>query len=429
LSDEGARKVVTGRLGRVAKLAALGVRAGARMMGPRGSGAVASDVADVLGTLRGLAAKVGQMASYVDGVVPEAHRESYEKALSVLREKAPRSNAAEVRAAIEGELGAPLDRLFVEWDEVPIASASIGQVHRARLHDGTDVAVKVQHPGIEAAIESDLANAGILESLSGPMGGRRLHARAVLVAIRERFRAELDYEAEADAIDYFRRVHAHDARIRIPPVIRDRSRRRVLTTHFVRGASFDEACVADPGARAAWARTLWTFVFRGNIVGGRFNADPHPGNYLFHEDGHVTFLDFGCIQPIPDDRRRHALEAHLGAIARDEERFRRAMRLLVGMRDGRLADAALGFTRLAFEPLFASPYRVTRAYAGSLVAATRPLAKMAVQVTDDEHFAMPPDMVFMNRLQFGFYSVLARLEVEVDYAEEELRFLREAGLA
>jgi predicted unusual protein kinase regulating ubiquinone biosynthesis (AarF/ABC1/UbiB family) len=362
------------------------------------------------------------MASYVDGLVPEAHAEAFEASLKALRAQAPRSSASAVRALIEGELGEPLERLFAEWDDVPIASASIGQVHWARLSDGREVAVKVQHPGIAVAVESDLANASLLESLVGTLGGKRFDTRSILEVVRARFREELDYAHEARNLAAFAQLHDGDPTVRVPELVSHLCSGRVLTTIFARGASFEEACAATEEDRRSWAETLWRFVFKGTLVGGMLNADPHPGNYVFGEDGRVTVLDYGCVQRI-GDRRPLAVSVHRAALIRDEDQFARAVARMVGAKPGRLEDLAVSYTRQCFTPLFASPHRITKPFAASLVASMREMALLARKVPDPEFFTMPPEMVFINRLQFGFYSVLARLDVEVDYAATERRFL------
>jgi len=422
MSESDDKKVPQGRLSRLASLASVGMRSGASLLLSRAgkSGDAAGRAADVLGQLRGLAAKAGQMAGYVDGVIPAEHRESWETALEVLQAAAPRSSTAEIRALVESELKAPIDLLFAEWDDQPVASASIGQVHRARLPDslgGGEVAVKVQHPGIARALEADLKNAGMLESLGAALGGRRLNSKEVLAAIRARFREELDYSLEATRMELFRPLC--DARIRIAPVIRERSTSRVLSTGFVRGKRFNEACLEPETARAAWAATMWRFLFRGNLVLAHFNADPHPGNYFFHDDGAVTFLDFGCVNPILPRQLGMARAIHRAAIDRDEARFREEVRVRMPTRAGRLEKPSLDYIRRCFEPLFGSPARLTREYAASLVEGMKELGKLALTTPEKELFQMPEDMVFMNRLQFGFYSVLARLDVEVDYAQIE----------
>jgi predicted unusual protein kinase regulating ubiquinone biosynthesis (AarF/ABC1/UbiB family) len=185
------------------------------------------------------------------------------------------------------------------------------------------------------------------------------------------------------------------------------------------GAHFDEATTAKESERHAWAETLWRFVFKGNLVHQHFNADPHPGNYLFRENGQVVFLDFGCVQQIPDDNARHARQMHRAGIDRDRTRFRDGLKKMFSAPDGKMFDMAVDYTRNCFNPLFDAPYRITRAWTATLVDEMKVLAQEARKSSDDEFFALPEDMVFMNRLQFGFYSVLARLEVEVDYAKVE----------
>jgi predicted unusual protein kinase regulating ubiquinone biosynthesis (AarF/ABC1/UbiB family) len=417
------RKVPQGRLGRLARFATVGVRTGAGLLLDRSGSAGAKHAAEVLGTLRGLAAKVGQMASYIDGVVPEGQREAYESTMKALFAAAPKSSPAQIRARVEEELGAPIDRLFARWVDEPLASASIGQVHVADLHDGREVAVKVQHPGITRAVESDLANAGFLENIARAMGWERLEPKKILAVIRQRFREELDYRLEAKRILRFADLHAGDTHVRVPVLIESHSTQCVLTTELARGLTFDQACASDPEERRAWARSMWRFVFKGTMVGGMLNADPHPGNYVFHPEGRVTFLDYGCVQELDERHQQLARAVHLAALARDEAAFHRAVATLVRAKPGPLEDMAVSYTRRCFEPLFESPYRITRAYAASLVGGMRDMGRAALGVKDHESFAMPPEMVFVNRLQFGFYSVLARMDVDVDYASVERAFL------
>ncbi len=420
------RSLPTGRLGRVVRLAGVGARAGAGLLLSKGDGA-ADYAAEVLGTLRGLAAKVGQTLSYVDGLVPEAQRETYERALGKLRDATVRSAPEAVRRVVEEELGAPVAELFRSFDEQPFASASIGQVHRALLPDGRAVAVKVQHPGIAGAIESDLQNAGVLEGLVTTLGPKGMNAKAAYDEVAARFREELDYELEAERQSLFARLHAGDPTIRVPAVIRERSSRRVLTSELVEGLSFEAATARTEDERRAWAETLWRFVFKGNLVGAMFNADPHPGNYLFGPDGRVTFLDFGCVQPISDDRLPTARAMHLAALARDERAFAEAAALLLGTHGGEYGTRAVAYSRRCFEPMFGSPFHLTREYTTSLVNDVRAL-KQSFWAKDKSFVMLPPAMLLLNRLQFGFYSVLARFDVTVDYAAVERAFLHEAGL-
>ena len=427
MADE--QKIPGGRLGRLARLAAAGARTGASLLFAGDGAPAARQAAEVLGTLRGLAAKVGQMASYVDGVIPEGQRDAYETAMKTLQAAAPTSSSADIRRVIESELGEPVERLFASFEDVPIASASIGQVHRATLPDGTLVAVKVQHPGIVKALQSDLSNAGLLEGMIGAMGGRRFNSKGMLAIARTRFMEELDYQLEATRQAAFATVHAGDPRIVIPEVIRDRCSASVLTSEFVTGIRFDDACLASPNERKIWAETLWRFVFKGNLVGGMFNADPHPGNYLFQPDGRIAFLDFGCVQVVPPGQRVHARQLHRAALDRDERAFAIAAAALSNSKPGPLEALAIGYVRQCFEPLFNAPYRMTRSYAASLVESMKSMSLAARKMDDDVIFSMPPEVLFMNRLQFGFYSVLARFDVEVDYAAVEESFWDEVRSA
>ncbi|HEX2679378.1 MAG TPA: AarF/ABC1/UbiB kinase family protein [Polyangiales bacterium] len=399
------------------------------MLLSRGDGdAAAKEAARILGNMRGLAAKIGQMASYVDGMIPEAQRDAYETAMRGLRAAAPRSSAADVRSVIESELGAPPEKLFAEWSNEPFASASIGQVHRARLHDGREVAVKVQHVGVDRAIESDLKNASVVEGLVSAFGPRALDSKRFLDEIATRFREELDYVREAEQQGLFTKIHAGDPNIHIPAVIGERSAKRVLTTELVSGESMEWAAEQPEPLRKQFCEVLWTFVFRGNLVGGVFNADPHPGNYLFHPDGSITFLDFGCVQPIPEPRHSHARAMHRAARRRDEDDFRKHCIAILGARGGDYQRVALEHSRHSFEPLFESPFKITRPFTAHMVQSVMAV-KESLFAKDGSFVPLPEGMLFMNRLHFGFYSVLARLDAVADYAGVEEAFCRASGVS
>jgi predicted unusual protein kinase regulating ubiquinone biosynthesis (AarF/ABC1/UbiB family) len=420
------RRVPVGRLGRLVRMAGVGARTGASLILSSRSESAAERAAEVLGTLRGLATKVGQMMSYVDGLLPEAQREVFERAMQPLQADAPSTSPEAVSRMIERELGGKVKDLFADFDLTPFASASIGQVHRARLFDGRTVAVKVQHPRIDEAMENDLDNAGIVEALVSGLGPRVMNARAVFEEVRRRFREELDYTLEAERQRFFADIHAGDPLIHVPRVIDECSSRRVLTAEFVSGATLEQAAEMDENLRRRYAETLWRFVFKGNLIGGMFNADPHPGNYLFHPDGGITFLDFGCVQPLDPTHMLRARRVHHAALQKDLAAFERRIAELLGLRGGEYQRAALEYCLRCFDPLLLSPFRVTRPYVSDLVGEIQKLKKFMF-AKDKSFVPLPANMVFMNRLQFGFYSVLARLDVAADYAAVERSFLAEAG--
>jgi len=420
------------RFGRAARMALLGARTGAGWVFDGDGTKSAKAAAGVLGQMRGLAAKAGQMASYVDGLVPADKREAFETALGALRAATPASDPDAIREVVEADLGAPIDELFASWEADPFASASIGQVHRATLHDGTEVAVKVQHPGIDTAVENDLKNAGLMANMKAFAFGAKMGIKEGMNEMADVFREELDYALEADRQEHFAALYADGTHIRIPAVIRDRCSKRVLTSVMVHGKSFEEACAADEALRITWAEVLWRFVIHSTIVGGVFNGDPHPGNFIFHDDGSVTALDFGCVIAISPERTEISRALHTAALTGDQAGFYTAARQMMEMpadegppRGGEplFHQLVLKFCRRLFDPIWHSPYRVTQDWAASLVDDCMNMAKKAIRTKAGDMITMPEGMMFLNRLQFGFYSVLARFDVPVDYAAVEREVL------
>lgn len=420
-------KLPKGRLGRLARFAASGAKTGATLLLSKDSRKAALDSAQVLGQLRGLATKVGQMASYVDGLVPAEHRDAFENGMTKLQAAASESDPVEIRALVESELGHSIDDVFDNWEDKPIASASIGQVHRANLKDGTSVAVKVQHPGIAEALEADLRNAGLVEmAMSATMGTGKFESKRLVEEMRERFREELDYTLEAKSQNYFAAIHKDDPFIKIPIIFDEFSSHRVLTSEFIEGKTFIEARASSEEDRRLWAATLWRFVYRSLLVEGLFNADPHPGNYIFQPDGNVCFLDFGCIQPLGEERRKDATRLHKAAHEGDMESFKLYGSRMLETHGGDYAEMVYCYLQNCFKPIFESPFEITQDYSGDLVKEFKSMMMSLLKTRNDGFVPMPRGILFINRLQFGFYSVLARLNVEVDYAATELQYLQEA---
>jgi predicted unusual protein kinase regulating ubiquinone biosynthesis (AarF/ABC1/UbiB family) len=414
----------TGRIRRLARLAALGSRAAAGVLGSDGDGsALASAALDTLGSMRGLALKVGQMASYVDGAVPADFRDAFERTLATLRDGAPSMTEDQAARVVEAGLGDAPGRLFAEWSPIPFAAASIGQVHRARLFDGREVAVKVQYAEVAKAVASDLANASMLGGLLGPFASK-FGMREQLAEMRARFGEELDYAHEAAAQIRFAAIHGGDPAIRVPAVVPERSARRVLTTELAYGIDFEAARRRREVERIEWAGALWRFVFKSLLGHGFFNADPHPGNYLFQPEGAVCFLDFGCTRMLEPERVVNIVEAHRAAVRGDERGLFAAFQRLLGTPEGEQMRRMQSYVRACFQPLLArGPYRITREYAKGLWDELAQGALVQAWGSRKEFVPLPADLLFMNRLQLGFYSVLARLDVEVDFAAIEKRLL------
>jgi predicted unusual protein kinase regulating ubiquinone biosynthesis (AarF/ABC1/UbiB family) len=313
--------IARGRLRRTAPLAALSARTAgeAAVVGLRGklTGAdstefhvrTAERYTELLGRSKGALMKAGQMLSFVSAgpAVPDEFHSIYREALARLRDEAPPMAPALARAVLEHELGRRTEAAFAEFDWEPLAAASIGQVHAARLRDGRAVAVKIQYPGVAEAIRADLKNTQLLATFLTLLGGlytRRLNAD-VRVAARDigaRIVEELDYRLEAATQAKFAAQYRGHPFIHVPEVVGELCTGRVLTQELRRGRAWSEAVGAEGSLRNQWAEVIWRFVYGSHEQLGMINADPHPGNYLFHDDGSVSFLDFGCVQRFPRER-------------------------------------------------------------------------------------------------------------------------------
>ncbi len=443
--DKPKDKPPTSRLGRIARLAGLGTRSiplaveGAkRALGrtrtedeeaaQKAKMAVevkktAEAMLKTLGEMKGLPLKLGQMASYIDGLAPPGHEEKFQAVLKQLQDKAPPLSAESAAQMIKSELRDAPESVFAEWDAEPFAAASIGQVHRARTKAGAKVAVKVQYPGIDKAIENDLKSISMLETMIAPLS-RKLNAKATLDEIRKVFLDELDYGREAEMADLFRRIHADDADILIPEVHHSLTTRRVLTTDFCEGMSYAEFCKAGTQeARNRAGETIWRFTFRAMLRYGVLYADPHPGNYRFLPDGRVHFLDFGCVKMLPPHLVAGMKRYMTAALDGDWQEFDRACVEVLGYDPNDESwDLYRSYTMELMMPLYTKEIWVcSKEKARETVQF---LARGIKAISFKEGEAIPniphipkleQDFTFVNRLQWGLASVMAGLGTEASF--------------
>lgn len=267
----------------------------------------AKQIVAALGTMKGAAMKLGQVMSFLDvGLVPEEHREEFQRELAKLRDAAPTVSFKQMKRVIEEDLEEKISSVFEEFDEEPIAAASIGQVYRAKLKDdGREVAVKVQYPGVAAAVRADMQNLDMIMRLMKRMTPS-LDVKGVTTEIRERIAEELDYELEAQNQRSLARIFRGHPFIAVPEVVSELSRERVLVTDFVEGVGFEELKGYPQAERDRVGEIVFRF-FLGCLYRHRqFSGDPHPGNFMLLADGRVAFLDFGLFKRL--DREPVELE-------------------------------------------------------------------------------------------------------------------------
>jgi predicted unusual protein kinase regulating ubiquinone biosynthesis (AarF/ABC1/UbiB family) len=303
------RNPPAGRLARLGKVAALSARgsAGLAMRALRkvtGSDTQQTEhsmighVVQALGEMKGAAMKLGQALSMeVDALPPELQR-----LVARLQSEAPPIAYEEISAVIEEELGAPPERLFAEFDPKPLAAASLGQVHAARLEDGREVVLKVQYPGIAEALESDFDNLSVVARAAG-LTSKLLDGSDYVAELRREIALETDYLLEAERARSFRELLAREEDLLAPEPIPERSSSRVLCLTRVRGVTLQRFLESNPDAGARWrvSEQLIRAVHGPFFQARRIHADPHPGNFLVTEEGKLALLDFGCVKVFRED--------------------------------------------------------------------------------------------------------------------------------
>jgi predicted unusual protein kinase regulating ubiquinone biosynthesis (AarF/ABC1/UbiB family) len=367
---------------------------------------VATDLVEQLGSLKGLVMKLGQIASYMPGAMPPRAQ----KVLTQLQANTTPMEWAQVQALLRSELGAPphFDHIATE----PFAAASIGQVHRARVGD-REVAVKIQYPGIEGVLQQDLKAAKVLVKLG--MLGTAMDAASLTEELRSRVLEECDYQLEARNQTAFRHLLADVDGARVPEVIDSHTTGRVLTSEFVDGQGFYEFCEtasqADRDrAGAVIFRVCMDSIFRHCC----FNGDPHPGNYLLHEGGGVTFLDYGCVRRFQPSMIEAWKEVAAATLDDDYARWKEAYPALGFVKRVDKFDWPHQWKMMQY---LYEPFTATEPYAYTHEYVQRSYGMMIFDNPNRNKTAMPPEWLLLNRLQWGVNSILAHLGSRVVWGD------------
>ena len=377
----------------------------------------ADELVTQLGQMKGAAMKLGQVLSTVDfDLVPEGERDAFKRKLAALRDSAPTVPFARMRGLVESELGGPLDEHFAAFDATPVAAASIGQVHRARTHDGRDVAVKVQYPGVAEAVETDLRNLGVLLPLVRRLAPG-LDAKAIAAELRDRVGEELDYELEAQnqrAVARAFRGHPH---VLVPDVDTALSTRRVLVTDFVEGLGFEAVKALPQADRDRFGEIVFRFFFGLLARERRAAGDPHPGNLLLCADGRVGFLDFGLMRVVP----RAYLDGEMALVRAFVAGDAGATHALMG-RLGYLPDPDSFAPEAILDQMRVAGAWYLRPGRHRLDPEAIRAAMEASSSPRSEHFALmrrqtiPPEALLIRRMEGLVFAAMGELRVAADWA-------------
>ena len=370
--------------------------------------AEAKRLAEDAALLRGGIAKVGQLRAHFDESAPDARAK-----LAMLWDRVPGESPAQIRRVFIEEQGHPPSELFATWEEQPFAAASLGEVHAALDAHGQRLAVKVQYPDVAEALADDLRSVGLLRKIVGAELGGDLD-RGALDVLRQSLLSELDYRKEAESLVRFAALWRDDPQIVLPRVVQERSSRRVLAMEHLDGRPLP-ALVDDPDElhRSAVAQTILRFAIGSPLLGGCFNADPHPGNYLVLDAaaGRVAVLDFGCVVAVEDKIRDADRKLWYALVVRDGEALRHA-----AFASG-IVEHVRAFESEAWrewEALFAAPFL----HRGPFLlepGRIRSLLDVMRRLLGARTIGLPAPALMLWRQRLGVLSVLATLRPRFDF--------------
>jgi predicted unusual protein kinase regulating ubiquinone biosynthesis (AarF/ABC1/UbiB family) len=411
----------TSSIGRLGRTAVAGLRGARLALRGKGVGANTQDLeslaalATSIGQLKATAMKVGQLMSYLELELPP----ELTAALAVLQTHSPPMPFERVTEIVTAELGEHATPLVGRMSPSPVAAASIGQVHRATLPTGEDVAIKVQYPGMEAAIASDFRSAAVgtrFAKLLAPGAS----VDAVVNEARRALLEECDYEREARYQQRFARIYADHATLAVPGVHWPYCSRRVLTTTWIEGLRFDDFLASDPpqSERDRLGEALFEFYLGTLFRHALYNWDPHPGNYIVQRDGRIAMLDYGSTREFDGAFVRKLGALTLAAQTDTRNALHRALADLGFVREGEKYDfeTARNLVRSFYGPMLRDEtVSIERGEAkpfGAVLESKRQLLKLH----------LPGAFIFIIRIRFGVMSVLARLGARANWYRLERRF-------
>lgn len=370
-------------------------------------------IAKTLGELKGAVMKVGQMASVAREILPRELAE----ALQTLQREAPPMPFEVIAEQIERELGSPPESLFRRIDRVPFAAASIGQVHRAVTDDGREVIVKVQYPGVDEAVGSDLAHLKLALRASGLLRIDKKALDAVFAELQTRLLEELDYCNEADNVRYFGGAYEGRSDIVIPRVVGERSSQRVLTLTYEPGDHISETGGYSQEVRDAIGAGLFRLLASQLFDLRVLHADPNPANFAFRPDGTIVLYDFGCIKRLDEAVVTAYLDTIRCGLEEDYAGVEEGL-LRLGARNPDGPPVSPEYYKL-WRDIFVQPFETSEPFDyGSATLHRQALehvpAFIARHITS---FTPPAELVFVDRVVVGHYGNLRRLGARGRYRE------------
>ncbi|HEX5078310.1 MAG TPA: AarF/ABC1/UbiB kinase family protein [Geminicoccaceae bacterium] len=384
--------------------------AGERYLGAGSDAAVASELKQSLGRLRGPVVKVAQLLATVPGALPAA----YVAELLELQSQAPPMGPGFVRRRMAGELGPDWERRFRSFEHEAAAAASLGQVHRAVGLDGTHLACKLQYPDMDSAVQADLQGLDIALRVLQRYE-RALMMDSVRDELEARLREELDYALEARHMALYRDMLASTPRISVPEVVPELSTRRLLTMTWLEGEPLLSRSTASRAARADLAELMFRAWYVPFFDYGVIHGDPHPGNYTVRADGGLNLLDFGCVRTFPPALVAAVIDLYDAVRTGDREL---ATRAYTTWRFRHLTEEVIEalniWARYLFEPLLEDRRQTLGPLSGEIAG-----RDTAERVIAELHRAggveVPREFVIMDRAAIGLGAVFLRLQAEVNW--------------